>query len=247
MPLCSFKPETPGLQPHLYLLIPDPMASSTLQSKLRALPVLEGASYPKTDFDSFPESPEQAFEAWLDEAIEAKVPEPHALTLSTTDQNGRPGARVLILKNIDNRGWHFAIKAESPKGRQISANQNVALTFYWPKIGRQIRLRGRANSLPKSECEGDFTARSSMAKITAAVSKQSEPLRDPSQLTVSLQEAIRRQETKGQQPSPKGWIVYAVAPETVEFWQASSDRLHQRLNYLWDSARGSWAKEALWP
>ncbi|KAL4728133.1 hypothetical protein ACLX1H_004868 [Fusarium chlamydosporum] len=223
------------------------MTTHTLQSKLRALQVLEGSSHPKTNLGSFPETPHQAFESWLDEAIEHKVPEPHAVTLSTTDHEGRPDARVLILKNVDDRGWHFAIKADSPKGRQISGNNNVALTFYWPKIGRQIRLRGTANSLPREECDKDFSARSTMAKVTAMVSKQSQPLHDAQEIDTRLKEALLEQETQKQEISSDGWVVYAVSPDTVEFWQASSDRLHQRLQYSRDPVTSCWSKVALWP
>ncbi|KAM0545753.1 hypothetical protein ACHAPJ_011177 [Fusarium lateritium] len=197
------------------------------------------------NFDAFPETPQRAFEVWLDEAIGAKVPEPHSMTLSTTDQDGQPDARVLILKNVDDRGWHFAIKADSPKGRQISTNNKVALTFYWPTIGRQIRLRGRANLLPRNECDEDFAARSSGSKIAAMASKQSQPLRDLQELDAQLREALIKAERE--KPTSEGWMVYAVDPGTVEFWQASSDRLHQRLNYSWDAVRGSWCKEILWP
>ncbi|KPA37457.1 pyridoxamine 5 -phosphate oxidase [Fusarium langsethiae] len=223
------------------------MTTQTLQTKLRALEVLEGSSHPKTDFDSFPDTPQQAFEAWLDEAIESGVPEPHAVTLSTTDQDGRPDARVLILKNVDNRGWHFAIKADSPKGRQISTNNNVALTFYWPKIGRQIRLRGRAVSLPRSECDADFSARSTAAKVTAIVSKQSQPMHNPREMDACLKDGLLRQESVRENLSSEGWVVYAVSADTAEFWQASSDRLHQRLKYSWDEAKSGWCKVALWP
>ncbi|RBR10918.1 hypothetical protein FVER53590_01607 [Fusarium verticillioides] len=223
------------------------MANTGLQAKLRALPVLEGASHPKAELASFPSTPHQAFEKWLDEAIAANVPEPHAMTIATVDSQGCPDARVLILKNIDHRGWHFAIKATSPKGLQISTNNNVALTFYWPKIGRQIRLRGKANALPRSECEQDWTARSAMAKITAKVSRQSEPLNDPHELEAKMAEAVRSHEIEGEELSSEGWVVYAVAPQTVEFWQASSDRLHQRLQYTLDPAQNTWSKTALWP
>ena len=223
------------------------MATYSLQSKLRALPVLQGSHHPKMSFDSFPETPQQAFEAWLDEAIAHQVPEPHAVTLSTTDAEGRPDARVLILKNIDDRGWHFAFKAESPKGRQISANNNVALTFYWPQLGRQIRLRGKAKSLPRDECDRDFAARSTKAKVTAMISKQSQPLDDPELVEKRLEEALLVQENGEEEISSEGWAVYAVQPDVVEFWQASSARLHQRTKYLWDQAVARWTKTALWP
>lgn len=223
------------------------MATNSLQFKLRALPVLQGSFHPKMSFDSFPETPHQAFEAWLDEAIAHEVPEPHAVTLSTTDSEGRPDARVLILKNIDDRGWHFAFKAASPKGRQISANNNVALTFYWPQLGRQIRLRGKAKSLPREECDKDFAARSAKAKVTAMISKQSQPLDNPELVEKCLEEALLVQENGEEEISSEGWAVYAVQPDMVEFWQASSARLHQRTKYLWDQAVARWTKTALWP
>ncbi|CVK91506.1 related to pyridoxamine 5`-phosphate oxidase [Fusarium mangiferae] len=184
------------------------MANAGLQAKLRALPVLEGASHPKAEFASFPETPHQAFETWLDEAISANVPEPHAVTLSTVDEQGYPDARVLILKKIIAAG--------------TSPSKPPA-----PKV--------------------DWTARSAMAKITAKVSRQSEPLNDPHELEAKMAEAVKSHEIEGQEPSSEGWVVYAVAPQTVEFWQASSDRLHQRLKYTLDPAQSTWSKAALWP
>lgn len=134
-------------------------SSGTTRQRLRDLKALEGPFDP-VDFSAVGDSPQALFLDWLDEAIAAGIAEPHAMTLSTVDAEGHPDARMLILKNVDDRGWHFAISAASPKGRQIEANPAVALTFYWQNLGRQVRIRGRAVALDAAECAQDFLARS---------------------------------------------------------------------------------------
>ncbi|KAE8345121.1 hypothetical protein BDV24DRAFT_171060 [Aspergillus arachidicola] len=129
-----------------------------IRTQLRNLPVLEGP-FAEANFANFPDTPQDAFRMWLDEAIKAGVKEPHAMTLATVDEQGYPDARVLILKNVDERGWHFAVKADSPKAQQLEANGCAALTFYWPQVGRQIRVRGTAIQLPDAECREDFAER----------------------------------------------------------------------------------------
>ncbi|KAE8419525.1 hypothetical protein BDV36DRAFT_282171 [Aspergillus pseudocaelatus] len=129
-----------------------------IRTRLRNLPVLEGP-FAKVNFANFPDTPQDAFRMWLDEAMMAGVKEPHAMTLATVDEQGYPDARVLILKNVDDRGWHFAVKADSPKAQQLETNGRAALTFYWPQVGRQIRLRGTAMPLPEAECREDFAER----------------------------------------------------------------------------------------
>lgn len=219
--------------------------SDSLRTKLRNLPVLQGSSQ-DANLDALPDTPHKAFEVWLDNAIAEGVTEPHAMTLSTVDENGWPDARVLILKNVDHRGWHFAVKAHSPKGQQIAKNQHVALTFYWPQLARQVRLRGKAVQLPEADCIQDFTARPSGSKISAMASKQSQVLTTPAELAKSLVDA---QETLEKSPDHfmSGWKVYAVAPDFVEFWQGKKDRLHERLQYVRATDERSWEKQSLWP
>ncbi|KAE8312624.1 hypothetical protein BDV41DRAFT_564991 [Aspergillus transmontanensis] len=137
-----------------------------IRTQLRNLPVLEGP-FAEVNFANFPDTPQDAFRMWLDEAIKAGVKEPHAMTLATVDEQGYPDARVLILKNVDERGWHFAVKADSPKAQQLEANGCAALTFYWPQVGRQIRVRGTAIQLPDAECREDFAERPFKSKLNA--------------------------------------------------------------------------------
>lgn len=221
------------------------MNADTLKIQLRGLPSLKGP-FKALDMNALPDTPQEAFQHWLDDAILEGVKEPHAMTLSTVDAEGMPDARVLILKNVDARGWHFAIKANSPKGRQLAGNPHAALTFYWPALGRQIRLRGKATALSDSECADDFSTRPQGSKISAIASRQSEVLAMPEDLSRSLVDARAFLDAHPDHVEP-GWRVYAVAPDVVEFWQGATDRLHQRLRYARTSDGAPWLKQALWP
>ncbi|KAK6067153.1 pyridoxamine 5 -phosphate oxidase [Seiridium cupressi] len=182
------------------------------------------------DPSSLPITPQEAFEAWLDEAIAQGITEPHAMILSTVDEQGRPDARVLILKDLDERGWHFAAKSTSSKGRQIEKNAEVALTFYWPKLGRQVRIRGSAHPQSEEDCARDFAERPVSSKISAAASKQSDVLSSPDELKEALKSAEALFKEHPEQILP-AWKVYAVAPIVVEFWQGATDRMHKRVVY----------------
>ncbi|KAM0351831.1 hypothetical protein ACHAPU_002344 [Fusarium lateritium] len=217
----------------------------SIRSELRNLKVLQGPTE-KCNFDTFPSTPEEAFRKWLKEAIEADVKEPHAMTLSTVDEEGCPDARVLILKNVDARGWHFAIKGNSPKGTQLAGNPNAALTFYWPDQGRQIRIRGKAIALPQEECQRDFADRPLSSKVAALGSKQSQVLGDADQVQKNM-ESTQREFGGNVDMVLLDWEVYAVRPTSVEFWQGSKDRLHQRLRYVRDSTGEKWERHLLWP
>jgi len=174
------------------------------------------------------------------------VREPHAMTLSTSDADGRPDARILILKNVDRRGWHFASKAGSPKAMQVDSQPQVALTFYWPALGRQIRLRGIATLLPAEECAADFLDRPVGARISAVASRQSEAPEDEWQLEANISETKALLKANPDYVSP-AWRVYTVAPDTVEFWQGASDRNHKRLRYHLTDDGQEWESAHLWP
>ncbi|MDB5537686.1 MAG: hypothetical protein JWQ65_2561 [Devosia sp.] len=208
------------------------MTVSAARLLLRELPSLAG---PLPDFDpaTAAGTPQVQFVAWLREAIAARIREPHAMTLGTVDADGRPDARVLILKDLDERGWHFASSRHSPKGRQITASGDVALTFYWPALGRQVRIRGTAVDLGPDAAAADFWARSAEARANAALGRQSQAVGDEVPDTVAeISEATA------------GWAVYAVKPDSVEFWQGRSDRRHVRLRY--EAQGDSWTTRRLW-
>lgn len=168
------------------------------------------------------------------------------MTLSTVDTTGFPDARVLILKNVDDRGWHFASKSDGPKGLQIASSPKVALTFYWPSLGRQIRIRGIAAELSASESAADFLERPLGSRATAMASRQSERMDETVDLGGKIAEAQALIEKEADHVSPL-WRLYAVAPETVEFWQGATDRLHRRLRFEKHGESGRWVRCALYP
>lgn len=223
------------------------MANSTqsMKQKLRQLASLK-EPLPDMDFTIFPATPHEAFVNWFDDAIAAGIREPHAMTLSSIDKDQQPDARVIILKNVDDRGWHFAIKAGSPKAEQIKAQPAVALTFYWPALGRQVRLRGVAKLLSPEECAEDFLDRPIGSRVSAIASKQSEILTSDQELNQQLLEAEVFLIENPQYIS-KVWQVYAVDPDSVEFWQGASDRNHKRLRYDANPGQSFWKIIRLWP
>src|SRR5260370_10728400 len=134
------------------------VGDDALRRRLRALPVFEG-ELPSFDSEEAPAHPAELFLGWLLEAIAAGVPEPHAMTLSTVDAHGRPSSRVLILKGLGDGRWEFATSRDSRKGRELAAAPWAAANFYWSKVGRQVRLRGRVLDAGPEAAARDFLSR----------------------------------------------------------------------------------------
>lgn len=214
-----------------------------MKDELRALKSLTGP-FPPFEADLAPDEQRELFSEWLRDAIEAGVKEPHSMVLSTIDENGVPDARVLILKNLDHRGWHFATTGSGPKGRQIALNPSVALTFYWPQLGRQVRLRGMALEAEAHERDADFRARGPGAKAAALIARQSEVLGSPQELEDAFARQCRRLQEEPDLVAPS-WALFIVMPHEVEFWQGDSERRHRRLRYKREKT--GWIREQLWP
>lgn len=206
---------------------------------LRGLSALHG---PLPDFDpaSAADTPEEQFRLWLASAIDAGVAEPHAMTLSTVDADGDVDARVLLLKNLDARGWQFASSARSAKGRQLAATGRAALTFYWPLLGRQVRVRGIAAPLPAAEGVADYQARSVGARAIASLERQSEPLASRQHILSALERIGSPADA-----TTESWTLYALAASAVEFWQGDQQRMHIRLIYR--RTPEGWSQGLLWP
>jgi pyridoxamine 5'-phosphate oxidase len=166
------------------------------------------------------------------------------MTLSTVGPAGRPSSRVLVCRDVDAAGaWYFATGAASPKARELGANPNAALTFYWPQQGRQIRVRGRAAPAGAEASAADFLARSPESRAESLTGRQSEILADPAELEIALREARARLAAA---PGLTGdWTLYALTATDVEFWQADEERRHTRLRY--ERSGRAWARFSLWP
>ncbi|MFD0716041.1 pyridoxal 5'-phosphate synthase [Paenibacillus sp. GCM10027626] len=213
-----------------------------IRNQLRAIKSLAGP-FPSFHVEEASERPYELFLEWLGGAIEHGVHEPHAMTLSTIDHDGTPDARVLILKDVDERGWYFASSLESRKGQQIACNPGVALTFYWPGLGRQIRIRGKAVSMAEELSAQDFLNRGAVARAIALIGKQSAILDKREDFEEAFEQQMNRISQTPDVVAPS-WTLYRVEAQEVEFWQGNEERKHKRLRYRLDGEK--WIKNLLW-
>jgi pyridoxamine 5'-phosphate oxidase len=189
--------------------------------------------------------PIEQFRKWFEEALAAGLHEPNAMTLATATSNGRPSARVVLLKGFDEGGFVFYTNYEGRKGRELGENPHCALVFYWGELERQVRVEGPAGRVSGEESDAYHRSRPLGSRLGAWVSEQSRPVED----RVVLEERLRglEDEYEGREvPRPPYWGGYRVEPEEVEFWQGRENRLHDRLLYRRQSDQG-WGIERLQP
>nr|WP_238355471.1 pyridoxal 5'-phosphate synthase [Kribbella sandramycini] len=214
-----------------------------MRTRLRAVPTLTGTP-PQFDPAAASDDPQTLFTEWLLTAVDQQVPEPLAATLSTVRADGRPNARVLILKDVTAEGWQFATSAASPTGVELAATPYAALTFYWIPLGRQVRLLGQVEAAAPDESARDFLARPIPARAESLAARQSDVLADPSDVGAAVAEQTERLLADPGLVA-KNWTLYTLRADEVEFWQADPDRRHLRLRYRLDAE--NWTKERLWP
>jgi pyridoxamine 5'-phosphate oxidase len=184
------------------------------------------------------------FAELLESAKRTDLPEPTAMTLATADRQGRPSARMVLLKGFDERGFSFYTNLESRKAGELTENPRAALCFHWQPLEVQVRIEGPVSPVPEDEADAYFASRPRGSQIGAWASLQSRPLPDAATLARRIQEAEERF-AGGDVPRPGFWSGFRVAPERIEFWYGRPSRLHDREVYT--RAPGGWREERLYP
>ena len=189
--------------------------------------------------------PLKQFQQWFDEARARVSPLPEAMTLATATTDGKPSARLVLLKQVDDRGFVFYTNYRSSKARELDTNPFAALVFYWPQLERQVRVEGTVTRTSAAESDEYFQTRPRDSQIGALASPQSEviPNRDVlEQRLAELEEEFRDKEVE----RPAHWGGYCLKPERIEFWKGRPGRLHDRLLYE-RQANGAWIIKRLAP
>ncbi|RFU46414.1 pyridoxamine 5'-phosphate oxidase [Paraburkholderia sp. DHOC27] len=195
-----------------------------------------------TDVDR---NPFRQFDAWFAQAVEAQLPEPNTMTLATVDSRGRPSARIVLIKGVDERGFMFFTNYESRKGRELAENPFASLLFYWIELERQVRIEGTVVKASAEESDRYFHSRPLGSRIGAWASEQSQVIESRAVLEA------REQQISAQYgehpPRPPHWGGYRLIPDAIEFWQGRPSRLHDRLLYTRSADSSDWQIARLSP
>ncbi|MEY3843056.1 MAG: pyridoxamine 5-phosphate oxidase [Bacteroidota bacterium] len=190
-------------------------------------------------------NPISFFGKWFDEAMAAEVREPNAMTLATATRDGIPSARIVLLKGADKNGFSFYSNYLSRKGKELAKNPSACLVFFWPELGRQVRIEGKILKLSKEESEAYFATRPFGSQLGAIVSPQSQVIANREVLDVAY--TAYEQKFEGKKiPKPAHWGGYILNPIAIEFWQGRESRLHDRVKYVL-MEKGKWKIERLAP
>ena len=216
---------------------------TSLRERLRSLPTFSDV-LPGFDAGATPDAPAPLFLRWLDDAIAAGGRFPHATVFSTVDEDGRPDARVLILKDVTDVGFEFATRTDGAKAAQLAAHPAAAMTFFWPELGRQVRIRGHVSPAGAEVSALDDAARAPRSRAAARLGVQSSVLPSSEEYPSLLE-----RETAAVLAEPTSvtstWAVQTLTPETIEFFASTAGQGQVRLRYR--RTPEGWHRDLLWP
>lgn len=190
------------------------------------------------------DNPIEQFQLWLQQAIDFDLNDPTAMVLSTVDRDHCPSQRIVLLKDVSDKGFVFYTNSQSNKAQQIAENPNVSLHFPWHKMERQVSIIGTAEKLGIKETLAYFTKRPRESQLAAWASQQSRPIKSRD-LLVQQFEKMKARFAKGEVPLPDFWSGYRVKPKSIEFWQGGANRLHDR--FVYTATDSGWNIERLMP
>lgn len=186
------------------------------------------------------------FAAWLDEATRSEPNDPNAMAVATAGADGFPDIRMVLLKGFDANGFVFYTNLESAKARELKERPEAALLFHWKSLRRQVRVRGRVESVTDAEADAYFASRPRLAQIGAWASKQSSPLESRLAFEMAIAQVTARYPI-GTIPRPPFWSGFRVVPISIEFWHDRPFRLHDRIVFAWSADDKTWTKTRLYP
>jgi pyridoxamine-phosphate oxidase len=195
----------------------------------------------RTDLDPF-----ALFEEWFALAQEAEPNDPHAMALATSDENGLPDVRMVLLNRRDTRGFCFFTNFESEKGRQLLANPQAAMVMHWKSLRRQVRMRGPVERVTEAEADEYFASRAKGSRIASATSRQSRPLASRQQMMDEVA-ALTAMIGDGDMPRPAHWSGFRIVPVSMEFWKDGEFRLHDRVRFTRHNTGAPWTSTRLYP
>jgi pyridoxamine 5'-phosphate oxidase len=202
-----------------------------------------GAALDPADCDA---NPIVEIRRWLAAAIAANAPQANAATLATVDDRGRPSARIILVKDVDDRGLTFFTNYDSRKGRELAQRPFAALVLFWDALHRQIRVEGAVERVAAEASDAYFASRPRGSQLGAIASPQSQPLASRAELD-ELVEATSNRHGSAALPRPAYWGGFRVVPDLVELWQGQASRLHDRVRYRRTDAGDAWVKDRLAP
>jgi pyridoxamine 5'-phosphate oxidase len=205
-----------------------------------------GTQYEGTPLDPVDCDPDPLveFRRWFHAAADAQIPAVNAMTLATVDERGRPAARVVLLKEVDDRGFVFFTNYDSRKGKDLAAHPFAALVAFWDPLHRQVRIEGEVEKVAPADSDAYFASRPRGSQIGAIASPQSQPIAGRAALEALVAEA-ERAVGSGAPARPPHWGGYRVVPDMIELWQGQPSRLHDRVRYRRDGGR--WQRDRLAP
>jgi pyridoxamine 5'-phosphate oxidase len=221
------------------------LSSTCDRGGIEVLTTSDPARLTAVDFTQADE-PFALFAAWFAEARKSEPADPNAMALATVDRDGLPNVRMVLLKDLDARGFVFYTNLESRKGEELLAHPKAALTFHWKSLTRQVRVRGLVERVSDAEADAYFATRPRLSQIGAWASRQSAPLES----RLAFEKAVALTTAKyavGTIPRPPYWSGFRIVPLAMEFWHDRPFRLHDRVEFRRESPEAGWIKTRLYP